>query len=1643
MTSIIEPTLSSAHRTVLQKAFEKILGPGIAGAVAFVRCLDAKVVRDLINDEYFSFEGWDVRAVGAECEGRFVTADRAVEIREDKDMPTLLLVDIQLAGAGMDGIYSAAREISEKILLKEAIRLVRSEFSRDSKKFGELAIKRSKRVGERNSVSLWREFDFYASALSTPESLPKYVGRLGLWPINLEIKKCREEHLDISARMVERLLLNSGFGSTAGARLKSLMLRESSDEQDRDLKRFIAQSVDIPPEEALVKIEADDGLMIGSLMPEFSSQSLLKIDIRTWRTNSKKVAKWTGLTDAGVSIPVFMIDREATSTSQYSKLEVRWETKPEEIVAGSVEYRVTIQAGDEELASRTVAHTNKSPQVVRFTNEDFEDMDQDSKFETFVQIVAIGSDTVEPEVTEDFLLQFGVAPEEATAGSGRRVRSIVEGVIPAKTLEDFLVSCSDASTVVEDRQGFITFRPKMYSGTSSRVHRPSFLKLIETKWSELGGISGRWTVRVRSDGTRVGEPAFVKLELSDVSAMDRINKVSAKFCREVKDWQSSMGRVYCGDTKIVDDYLSTWTSLIESCDRDTCLANTVEVQTMSGHVIGIIVLPMHPVRVAWQLAYDNLVVFARYSDNLAFTKVNEAVSSLNSSHFPFALPGLIEGSAFIFGDTLGFHCIAMVSDQDREPKAAIAQMATCLGEGKADISPTQGTQMSEIIAKELRRYLEFHPLDSGRSNLLHINSMRPGDGATISKALALTLNAEPTNSDDEAGVDLCFVAELFPAKSDSDVTGTYLSNVVERNRAGASGVAESDKWIVESVTRPGGVTIPRLRWARRDYSVPKGAAHVSIVFDAFAAKLKCVPLSTLPEKSPLHAFGLTANIQRQFKNEPTPTWQSYISFKHDGEKHPKAKSFTDRLNKIQNAILISVTKNLGYDSDYWPVIQTEMSGEAEEELVTLHRQSDWVITIDRNAGIEFFDSPLDSRAIYDAYVIDCIPERSELAGLQLLTSTTQSDEIRDLLDHALGLMGLSTSLRNCQFLLGHLKALSGRLAIRLSSQNTSSGELIALALLNASCKQSSLDSDAWLPLQRGYFVPLDDVIGLVPSKHAHDEGESKLRADLLYVGLTPRGSMYFTFVEVKYRRHLRMARDPLMLEKAQEQMIANSKRWMDWFFNSKSEVAAGVRRSDLAQVLRFYVDKAARHHLGEKVHLNFLEEINKMLVKGSEYRLSDPSELGRGFVFCPELTSHEPVLEPTTEDTGTPIFLFGPSTLPDFAAEMQPPAGPSTGGNKPVLGNSDRENTGNSTGAKGSNLKAEKTSSVSHPSLACSVNLGKDRNDGENVYWNLSISSNPHLMLVGLPGMGKTTTLLGVCDQLIKQGITPIVFSYHQDIDEKMVDSFENTQLFEPTDLGFNPMQVNGDSPLGYIDNAGQLRDIFSSMYSDLGDIQLDKIRNAIKESYTAKGWGQNQQEAPATPAFRDFYQALAAEKKPDRGLLARLGELDDYGVFGGSGEVRSLLDINKPTILKIHSNQNDNVQRAFAMLALYNIYKEMFQRGVQERITHVVVFDEAHRASKMKLLPTMAKESRKFGISLFVSSQESKDFDSSLFSAIANYVLLRMTEADARRLAKNITTSDNEKRAVDRLKTLPKYQALFYSEGRSKASHVELNPFE
>lgn len=308
-----------------------------------------------------------------------------------------------------------------------------------------------------------------------------------------------------------------------------------------------------------------------------------------------------------------------------------------------------------------------------------------------------------------------------------------------------------------------------------------------------------------------------------------------------------------------------------------------------------------------------------------------------------------------------------------------------------------------------------------------------------------------------------------------------------------------------------------------------------------------------------------------------------------------------------------------------------------------------MITLDRNAGIEYFDSPRDNKEIYDPYVIDCVPEREDLGCLQLITSTSNFEEVRNLLDAALDQMGLSRSGRNAEFLMDHLKALSGRLAIRLTGDKAPPSELIALALCHANCRRVEQGNDCWLSLDTGFFISLDDVRDLTPPL-ALPEGnadERESHPDLIYVTTVPRKGLSFQFVEVKYRRHFRTARSPKTLDKIRQQIESLRARWDNWYGGHGACVSfRAVRRAKLARVLRFYADKAHRHYLPKEHYDIITAEIDRMIEKGADYSFAAVKRAERGWVFCPEYVGQTP-MEIAPGEWDTRIFLFGPSLLPD------------------------------------------------------------------------------------------------------------------------------------------------------------------------------------------------------------------------------------------------------------------------------------------------------------------------------------------------------------------------------------------------------------
>lgn len=1623
----------------LAQAFHQMLGVGEMGAMAFTRCFRRSKVIELCSDNEFGVPGWKVfgivSASDAAAANRLIPADRAVDHRESKADPALLLVDVEGAGAGMDGIYSAAREINERELFASAVELAKKSIKDKALRlFCAEAVKVARRVGRHNTIAPSSEYEFYCRCANDPLSAGAAVAALGLWPIHF-VTKVDSGACTTSARLVEKCLLAAPSLSSP-ARVEGLMLRNATEDQLKTLTTFLQEVASVWWKEAVARLENHPQLWLNNIHPGFLDQRIECIEMDPWkRKGSDKLYAWSGLRNTEHGLEA-LINKDPQSPRERSKIEIRWHARPDSLAKGAVEYRVKLVygQGDDELIEQAVMHTGPGVQRAVFTETDFEQFEGSEKFECHAIIEAVTKDSdIRSDPTETFILHFGQPDKVPTSSAGIIERSFAEGMIAAEEESTFLETASDRVSFNEDKNHYVNARIKgsidAGSGRVVRVYRPPLLREVETQWTARNGAIGRWSVQARADGSIVGAPEFHEIVRTDCpnDAWESVVRASERLCEYATVGHGFVSLVYA-DNKLADKYVTTWQDALEAGNAELALANTIEVRTLSGATIGLIVLPSHPVRVAWHSAYDAFVRFARYQEQLRRRNVTTAVRTLDGSLFPWCLPGLSGGQHFVFGDMLGFHAVAMVLDTDREPKAAIAQMARVFGIGDAVASSSLGT--ADILSKEIDRYFELHR----GYETLHINGLRSGDAIILCRALGKRFEGE--EFDYGARDRVSFILELYPSDQQKAVAGRFLTRASERRRSGAGHIPREDRWMFQSYTSKNAIPVPTLRWAKRAQEIPasNAAAHLSVAFDASETRIEALSLTDIGNHPrPFEVFGLSAPIERRFRFHPEPNWIAFYPPELRGTKHPAAPGLTDRLHRIQRAVHCAVVRHLGHEQNWWPILKTVLRPEQQELFERLHQISDWVISVDRNAGIEYFDSPRDAENVFDHYVIDCVPERNDLSAFQLVTSTANFEEVMGLLEGALAEMGLSTSRANCEFLLRQLKALSGRMAMRLAGHSAAAGELIALALVFSNCLEAGPTS-RWPQLQNGFLVPLDDVPELL--RRSDDGGDTNCRGDLLFISIPKRGSgLQFQAIEVKYRRHLRSARDPSLCRYITEQTESTMNRFVKQYFSSAntaaqpSESELAPRRAQLARVLRFYLEKAKRHYLVEPMYERLGSEIDLMLQQGGKYSASLASSGNCGFVFCPEFQPVE--AESIHSSEQTEIVLFGPARIPDttIRASFARP----TRSMEPF----EKANVAADVSELLSDASKPAEPSVSALRQSHAVLLGTADDIEAPVYWELGIRTNPHLMVVGLPGMGKTSALVNICTQLARSEITPIVFSYHEDIDDRLARRLGVLKTIDYDGLGFNPMYVSRQQPNAYIDNAGMIRDIFGSIFPDLGDLQLESIREAVKQAYRDHGWNGTA-IGTSTPPFQLVYDNLKASRRDQR-LLMRLNELDDYGFFSAAGTAPSPLTIADPTIIRIHSTQNENLQNAFVSFVLHHIYQSMFARGEQQRLRHALIVDEAHRASRLKLIPTLAKECRKYGIMLIIASQEARDFQPALFSAIGNYLVLRVTDQDAKVLGNQSGNSRNKAKIIDQLKEMRKYHALFFNVDTRRPQHLAL----
>ncbi len=592
------------------------------------------------------------------------------------------------------------------------------------------------------------------------------------------------------------------------------------------------------------------------------------------------------------------------------------------------------------------------------------------------------------------------------------------------------------------------------------------------------------------------------------------------------------------------------------------------VDYRGGRRDAILVAPTHPLRTLWFATWAKMgarwVAAARTAPREYVVPTREALLRLLSpTSFPPVIP-TEAGHVLTAVDSINPFWTLFASSNEDDPRGLVGEVCAALGLPE----PAIGGSLIDgaYLASRVRRYLVQHPY----VRTLTINAFNPGRAGVLGDML-LELQKEP------AFADLRYDIRLFVPDPDAPGVGEEIAALLSTD--GGAVAREADAFSIPAETH----LHPKLRLAVRstkDFrtSPETHAAHLSLLFDVFPAE-EVAARKADPRDATAFVHGLVQEFSTEYReDELTVAWRR---LPRHGMAQPieDAEELSDLLGSLA-AAMSSATATIATGqsgADLRPVVSLALGPDDRALLHQVHEVSDWVFTLDRNLGIEFFDH--GGRATRPDYLIDHSPDMASTLGHRLVITSRSVAELEALLRPVLEQYGLQAEGRHAVVLLDQLRSLSGRLALKLISSPTQRAEALGLALSRLYLEHQGV-------FENQVVVPLDAHLELyrVMKAQADELGDevSFRRTDLGLFDLDiTRRVITCRLVEVKcYSGVGDLAKYNAFKSSVAEQ-ITQSEQVLAHHFDPQrtpqDRPDRAFKTRELALLLEFYLERAERY----------------------------------------------------------------------------------------------------------------------------------------------------------------------------------------------------------------------------------------------------------------------------------------------------------------------------------------------------------------------------------------------------------------------------------------------------------------------------------
>ena len=283
-------------------------------------------------------------------------------------------------------------------------------------------------------------------------------------------------------------------------------------------------------------------------------------------------------------------------------------------------------------------------------------------------------------------------------------------------------------------------------------------------------------------------------------------------------------------------------------------------------------------------------------------------------------------------------------------------------------------------------------------------------------------------------------------------------------------------------------------------------------------------------------------------------------------------------------------------------------------------------------------------------------------------------------------------------------------------------------------------------------------------------------------------------------------------------------------------------------------------------------------------------------------------------------------------------------------------------------------------------------------YINPKRESNPHIVIVGMSGFGKSTLLKSLIVKMSGRGKRIIIFDAHSEHVE-LVRRIGG-RVYDPRACGINILALDGMS-IG--ERISELVGVFKSMYG-LGYIQATKLGSCLWYCYRNKGARSRDSRAATPPNFSDLMNELDifiknSNTSGERNTLMHLKYR--LSAFNSGAFRNDVIDVNKISgvVLFTTGSLTSNETRFLYMHELMQrLYNSMHSSDREIGVKTYLFIDEAQflvddAANESGIIRKLIEEGRKYGFGVVMATHMSTRLPKAVIANASTFISFRARE--------------------------------------------------